>query len=107
MIFYRETEFKDTEIGRISREWDIVPLGNIIRTIKGKKSKTLLDKPGESTIISLTAEYMRFGSKPMWCYKNDPNVILVSSSDLIMIWDGSYAGGCIYRVRGCVSIDYG
>jgi len=31
--FYRETEFKDTEIGRIPKEWEVVNLGSIAKNI--------------------------------------------------------------------------
>jgi type I restriction enzyme S subunit len=30
MIFYKETEFKDTEIGRIPKDWEVVKLGNVV-----------------------------------------------------------------------------
>jgi len=32
--FYRETEFKDTEIGRIPKEWEVVKLGEVCMKIK-------------------------------------------------------------------------
>jgi len=32
--FYRETEFKDTEIGRIPKEWEVVKLGEVCTKIK-------------------------------------------------------------------------
>ncbi|MBD6956367.1 MAG: restriction endonuclease subunit S [Thermoplasmatales archaeon] len=36
LVFYKETEFKDTEIGRIPKEWEVVKLGNIISLEYGK-----------------------------------------------------------------------
>jgi type I restriction enzyme S subunit len=30
MIFYKETAFKDTEIGRIPKDWEVVKLGNVV-----------------------------------------------------------------------------
>ncbi|PMP73178.1 MAG: restriction endonuclease [Aciduliprofundum sp.] len=36
LVFYKETEFKDTEIGKIPKEWEIVKLGNIISLEYGK-----------------------------------------------------------------------
>jgi len=35
VIFYRETDFKDTEIGRIPREWDVEKLGDIANVVAG------------------------------------------------------------------------
>jgi len=37
--FYRETEFKDTEIGRIPKEWEITKLSNLIEVETGKRAK--------------------------------------------------------------------
>lgn len=31
MMFYKETEFKDTEIGRIPKEWKVVKLDDICK----------------------------------------------------------------------------
>jgi type I restriction enzyme S subunit len=33
--FYKETEFKDTEIGRIPKEWEVARFNNIINTLYG------------------------------------------------------------------------
>jgi len=37
--FYRETEFKDTEIGKIPKEWEIAKLSNLIEVETGKRAK--------------------------------------------------------------------
>ncbi|MEM3447902.1 MAG: restriction endonuclease subunit S [Nitrososphaerota archaeon] len=36
MIFYRETEFKETEIGKIPKEWEVVRLQEISKIIMGQ-----------------------------------------------------------------------
>jgi len=33
--FYKETEFKDTEIGKIPKEWEVVKLGSIAKILSG------------------------------------------------------------------------
>jgi len=34
MMFYKETEYRDTEIGRIPKEWEVVKLGEVCTKIK-------------------------------------------------------------------------
>ena len=94
LTFYKETEFQDTEIGRIPKDWKIERLGHLIDYVKGTKPKKLYDqKINENYLPYLTAEYMRGLEAPKWCNpEEDPNVIKVNSDDVIMIWDGSYAG---------------
>jgi type I restriction enzyme S subunit len=93
-MFRKETEFQETEIGKIPKDWKIERLGHLIDYVKGTKPKKLYDqKINENDLPYLTAEYMRGLEAPKWCNpEEDPNVIKVNSDDVIMIWDGSYAG---------------
>jgi len=86
-----ETEFQDTEIGKIPREWKIKRLGHIVKYVKGKKPSVLFDERlSEEFVPYLTADYMRGLDKPKWCNpKLESNIIRVSRDDVIMIWDGS------------------
>jgi type I restriction enzyme S subunit len=94
MMFHKETEFQKTEIGEIPKDWKIERLGHLINYVKGKKPKKLYDqKINENSLPYLTAEYMRGLEAPKWCNpEEDPSIIKVNSDDIIMIWDGSYAG---------------
>ena len=91
MKFKQETDFQDTEIGKIPREWKIERLGHIVKYVKGKKPSALFDeRPSEEYVPYLTAEYMRGLDKPKWCNpKLENNIIEVFHDDVIMIWDGS------------------
>ena len=40
MIFYKETEFKDTEIGRIPKDWEVVKIGDVFDLYKGTTPST-------------------------------------------------------------------
>jgi len=103
--FYRETEFQETEIGKIPREWRIEKLGNIITYVKGKKPNRLYDeKVSEDFLPYLTAEYMRGLEKPKWCnLREDSKIIKVQSDDIIMIWDGSYSGHVFTGFEGVLA----
>jgi type I restriction enzyme S subunit len=104
-MFYRETEFQETEIGEIPKDWNIERLGRLINYVKGKKPKKLYDqKINENSLAYLTAEYMRGLEKPKWCNpKEDPSMIKVNSDDVIMIWDGSYAGHVFTGFNGVLA----
>jgi len=105
MKFKLETEFQETEIGRIPKEWRIEELGRIVKYVKGKKPSVLFDeKSSEEYIPYLTAEYMRGLDKPKWCnLKLENNVVEVSRDDVIMIWDGSYAGHVFTGFNGVLT----
>jgi type I restriction enzyme S subunit len=92
--FKRETEFQETEIGKIPKEWKVERLGHIVKYVKGRKPNVLFDeRPSEEFVPYLTADYMRGLDKPKWCNpKLESSVIRVSHDDVIMIWDGSYSG---------------
>jgi len=34
MMFYKEINFKDTEIGRIPQEWKVARLGEVLRLLR-------------------------------------------------------------------------
>jgi type I restriction enzyme S subunit len=103
--FKRETEFQDAEIGKIPKEWRIEKLGRIVKYVKGKKPSVLFDeKSSEEYIPYLTAEYMRGLDKPKWCnLKLENSVVEVSYDDVIMIWDGSYAGHVFTGFNGVLA----
>jgi len=105
MMFRKETEFQETEIGEIPKDWKIERLGHLINYVKGKKPKKLYDqKINENNLPYLTAEYMRGLEAPKWCNpKEDPSIIKVNSDDVIMIWDGSYAGHVFTGFNGALA----
>jgi type I restriction enzyme S subunit len=105
LVFYRETEFQDTEIGEIPKDWKIVKLGNVAKYVKGKKPKNLFEEKIDNDLLPyLTAEYMRGLEKPKWCDpKLEKSIIKVSSDDIIMIWDGSYAGHVFIGFEGILA----
>ena len=94
MKFKLETEFQETEIGKIPSEWKIERLGHIVKYVKGRKPNVLFyERSSEEFVPYLTADYMRGLDKPKWCNpKLESSVIRVSHDDVIMIWDGSYSG---------------
>jgi type I restriction enzyme S subunit len=103
-MFYRETEFQGTEIGEIPKDWNIERLGRLINYVKGKKPKKLYDqKINEDSLPYLTAEYMRGLEAPKWCDPKEDPMIKVNSDDVIMIWDGSYAGHVFTGFNGVLA----
>jgi len=60
--FYRETEFKDTEIGRISKEWEIKKLSEFLHLENGKRPNIVVNGKfpvyGANGIMGYTDAYM-------------------------------------------------
>ena len=98
----REREFKDTEIGRIPKEWKVVKLGNIITYKKGKKPATVFDKEEPDTLPYLTADNLRVGIFTQWA-KEEDEVVKVDEDDLFLIWDGFYCGDSFIGFKGILS----
>jgi type I restriction enzyme S subunit len=45
-VFHRETEFQETEIGKIPRDWRIAKLGELIKMNHGKRPEIILQEGG-------------------------------------------------------------
>jgi type I restriction enzyme S subunit len=105
MKFYKETEFQETEMGEIPREWKLEKLGYLVNYIKGKKPRKLYnEKISENLVPYLTAEYMRGLETPNWCNPQEgKELVKVKEEDIIMIWDGSYAGHVFRGFNGILA----
>jgi len=102
--FYEETEFKETEIGPLPKDWEVVRLGDVINTIKGKKPNIILNNWKDKVLPYLTAEYIRDKKISEYVpvsYNN--NFVFVQSNDIILIWDGSNAGDVFIDYEGVLA----
>jgi restriction endonuclease S subunit/predicted nucleic acid-binding protein len=104
-ILYKETNFKGTSVGKIPSEWEIKKLAEVINYVKGRKPKKLHDRKVSETLLPyLTAEYMRGLEEPKWCNPlEDQKLVRVEEGDVIMIWDGSYAGHVFTGFNGILA----
>ena len=100
MKFYKETEPR-----KIPKDWKIERLAHLVKYVKGKKPKKLYkDKINADYLPYLTAGYMRGLEEPKWCDpKENPDIIRVHVDDVIMIWDGSYAGHVFTGFEGALA----
>lgn len=95
-------ELKDTEIGRISKDWRVIKLGSIITYIKGRKPKEMSQEYKEGYLPYLSAEYLR-ENRITGFVKPSQDDILVNDGDIILLWDGSNAGEFFLGKRGVLS----
>jgi len=100
--FYKETESRDTEIGRIPRDWEVMKLGNVITYVKGKKPKGMTEEHQRGYLPYLSAEYLRSDKVTKFAEPSE-DVILVNEGDLILLWDGSNAGEFFWGKQGILS----
>ncbi len=101
-MFYKETNFKETPIGRIPKDWEVVKLGEAIEFVKGKKPGEMTEEYKENCLPYLSTEYLR-ENKIAKFVKHLNDVVLVNDGDLILLWDGSNAGEFFLGKRGVLS----
>jgi type I restriction enzyme S subunit len=98
MKFRWETEFKETEIGEIPREWEVKKLGEILaKIIKGKNPKKCL-----GDLPYLTAKYLR-GEEEAEEFYNETAGVLVDENEIAIIWDGSNSGEVFKSKKGILA----
>ena len=95
-------EFKDTEIGRIPKDWEVIRLGDVITYQKGRKPAILLSEKKENVLPYLTADDLRTEVFTQWAEEGS-DVIKVNEDDLILIWDGFYCGDAFVGFKGILS----
>jgi type I restriction enzyme S subunit len=95
--------FKQTEIGLIPEDWEVVRLGEVVKYKKGKKPKILYEKWESKFIPYLTAEYFRTGIPDKFVDIKAENVELVYPEDMVLIWDGSNAGDVFLGLNGVLA----
>jgi len=97
-----DDEFKDTEIGRIPKEWEIKKLSQLIEYKKGKTPKKVIKEYKEKCLPYLSTEYLR-ENKITAFVEGHQNVVLVNDDDIILLWDGSNAGEFFLGKQGILS----
>lgn len=93
---------KQTPIGRIPEEWELVRLGDAIEFVKGRKPEEMNEKFQEGYIPYLSTEYLRNNEIPKFA-KPSSGTIIVNEGNLILLWDGSNAGEFFVGKAGVLS----
>ena len=99
-----EGGFKETELGPLPEEWEVVRLGEVVKIIKGKKPKTLNESPSKNSLPYLTAEYFRYGvPKQFVDIEVEKDLPICKKEDVVLIWDGSKAGQVFTGLEGVLA----
>ena len=99
-----ESRFKETEIGLIPEDWEVVRLGEVVKIIKGKKPEILNESPSENSLPYLTAEYFRHGIPNQFVnIELEKQLPICKKEDVILIWDGSKAGQVFSGLEGILA----
>jgi len=102
--FYKETEFKDTEIGRTPKDWEAKKIKDIVVYKKGVKPEQLdIKRVDDNYLPYLAAEYLRGQSEPKYVNSNEERLVIAQKDDILMIWDGSNAGDLFTGTSGTVA----
>lgn len=96
--------FKMTELGPLPEEWEVVRLGDVVKTIKGRKPAKIVEERLPSSLPYLTADYFRSGVPKEYVPLEDAQTIpTCSSADVVLIWDGSKAGQVFSGLEGVLA----
>jgi len=99
-----EGGFKETELGALPEEWEVVRLGDVVKIIKGKKPRTLNENPSKKSLPYLTAEYFRYGvPKQFVDIEVEKDLPICKKEDVVLIWDGSKAGQVFMGLEGVLA----
>jgi len=83
-------EFKETPVGKIPNGWKLVKLGLVVGKVKGRKPEDICEDVAHECLPYLEAQVLRGIEAPK--YVKPRNGVVVEPGDIVMIWDGSYAG---------------
>ena len=100
--FYKETQFRETPIGRIPKEWQVLRLRELFTYIKGKKPKNLIKEEKEGYLPYLTTDYLRTGVPSNYA-KHEKDTTIVDDNDILLLWDGSNAGEFFLGKKGILA----
>jgi len=81
-------KFKQTEIGKIPEDWEVISFDDI-EFCKGKKPKETSLEPKKGFLPYILIEVLN-GNPPI--YANTENCIICNKDDLIMVMDGASSG---------------
>jgi len=99
--FRKETEFKDTEIGKVPREWEEIRISEILEDMpKGKVPNKKYRNKGD--IPYLSAKYLRGESEVEDYYLANAGY-LVNDGEIIILWDGSNSGEILKAKLGLLA----
>ena len=96
--------FKETEIGLIPEDWEVVRFGEVVKYKKGKKPRKLFEIWEDKYLPYLTAEFFRTGQPSKFVdITKETKIEIVNSDDILMIWDGSKAGDVFTGFKGVLA----
>jgi type I restriction enzyme S subunit len=99
-----KVKLKESEIGLIPEHWEVVRLGQVVKTIKGKKPKILSENPSKNSLPYLTAEYFRYGIPNQFVnIEVEKELPVCKKEDVVLIWDGSKAGQVFTGLEGILA----
>jgi type I restriction enzyme, S subunit len=86
---HEKCKFVDSELGKIPEGWNVNKVVEILDFVKGRKSKTLFDRPTENSVPYLLIDGIRNDNH---VYTEDEKGIEAKQEDIIMIMDGASSG---------------
>jgi len=100
--FYKETQFQETPLGKIPKQWETIHFHKIFDYTKGRKPNDLKEEEVDGHLPYLTTDYLRTGVPSNYA-KLENNLVVVDEGDILLLWDGSNAGEFFLGKRGILA----
>jgi len=85
----QKTKFKQTEIGMIPEDWEVVQFNKIAEFVKGKKPNNVFEFQNKGYRPYILINLMNGGEK---LYADSKDMISVNEQDILMVMDGASSG---------------
>ena len=84
----------------IPYDWNVIKFQELFSLKKGKVPKSFSENPNNKSYVYLTMEFIRVNEIK---FTDDPDVILVNKSDIVLIGDGAGSGRTYIGLEGALS----
>jgi type I restriction enzyme S subunit len=101
-MFCKETNFQETTLGKVPKDWQVAKLMDVSTCKKGRTPKSFVERTEQGSLPYLSAEALRTGEFTKWVRKTD-DIVRVCRDDVLLIWDGYYCGDSFTGYEGALS----
>jgi type I restriction enzyme S subunit len=98
----KETNFQETTLGKVPKDWQVAKLMDVTTCKKGRAPKSFVERTEQDSLPYLSAESLRTGEFTKWVRKTD-DIVRVCRDDALLIWDGYYCGDSFTGYEGALS----
>lgn len=97
---FQDGNFVESELGMIPEGWEVKPIGELFKFVKGRKPKDLHEKYEDNFIPYIVKGVMDGSETPK--FTNEINIVKIKKLDCFMLMDGANSGNIYYGYDGAL-----